>query len=236
MIKFKQISYNVTSLDRDNKDIKFICVHDTGNRNKGANAEMHYRYFNGGNRNASADFFVDDKQILQINNYNKHYSWAVGDGKGAYGITNKNSVSVEMCIAADIDYNKMFDNTVQLVKYLMDKLKISPNNVVRHYDASKKNCPGTMSANGWRNWNSFKKRIGDSVSQENLYETWSVKTIQMKLNQVYSYKLTEDGTMGKKTMDAILDFQHRYGLKADGIVGPKTKDKIDEVIKKIKEG
>jgi len=233
MIKFKQIGYNVSSLDRDNSDIKFIVVHDTGNRSKGANAEMHYRYFNGGNRNASADFFVDDKQILQINNYNKHYCWAVGDSKGSYGITNRNSVSVEMCIATDIDYNKMFDNSVQLVKELMKKLNIPADKVVRHYDASRKICPGTMSANGWQNWNSFKRMLGNGIADDS-NEVWSVLKIQMKLNQVYSYKLKEDGIMGAKTMSAIVDFQKRYGLNGDGIVGPKTKTKLNEIIQKMK--
>ena len=235
----KQIDYNVTATV--NRNIQYICVHDTGNRSNGANAEMHFRYFNSGNKNASADFFVDDKQILQINNYYKYYTWAVGDGKGSYGITNRNSISIEMCINSDGNYNEMLNNTVWLVKHLMNKLKLPIDRVVRHYDASRKICPQTMSANSWANWNGFKQMIaGGQVTPiepiDDRYWDWSTKKIQMKLNQTYPYKLVEDGIMGTKTKNAIIHFQKKYGLVADGIVGIKTKGKINDVIKKIKEG
>ena len=59
-----QIKYNKS--DRNGTPIKYIVVHDTGNPSRGANATAHYNYFNGGNRNASADFFVDDTQIICV--------------------------------------------------------------------------------------------------------------------------------------------------------------------------
>ena len=49
----KQIAYNIT---RRTNTIEYIVIHDTGNTSKGANAEAHFNYFNGGNRNSSADF------------------------------------------------------------------------------------------------------------------------------------------------------------------------------------
>ena len=91
-INFKQIKYNITPIS--NRVIKQIVIHDTGNVNKGANAEMHFKYFDGDNRNASADFFVDDNKILQVTDYNKYYTWHCGDGNGKYGITNKNFIGI----------------------------------------------------------------------------------------------------------------------------------------------
>jgi N-acetylmuramoyl-L-alanine amidase len=235
LINFKQISNNFTSASRK---IEYIVIHDTGNPRAGATAEMHFRYFNSANRNASADFFVDSSQILQINDYNKYYTWAVGDGKGAYGITNRNSISIEMCINSDGNYNTMLNKTVWLTKHLMSKLNVPASKVVRHYDASRKNCPGTMSANSWQNWHSFKTLLGGGYVPpvDDRHEYWSVLKIQMKLNQCYPYKLVEDGIMGSKTKNAIMDFQRRYGLVVDGIVGIKTKSKINDVIYKIKNG
>ena len=151
-----QIAYNRTA--RTQKPM-YIVIHDTGNTGRGADAESHFKYFNGGNRGASADFFIDDKQALQVNDYNKYYTWHCGDGRGKYGITNANSVGIEICVNSDGDYKKAVENTVRLTKRLMAELNISADHVVRHYDASRKNCPASMSANGWALWEDFKDRI-----------------------------------------------------------------------------
>jgi N-acetylmuramoyl-L-alanine amidase CwlA len=152
----KIIKYNTsTRLDK----IKYIVIHDTGNTSKGANAEMHYRFFNGGDRKSSADFFVDDKEIYQIVDYNNRQSWAVGDGKGKNGITNSNSISVEMCINIDSNRTLVVERTVELVKLLMEELNIPIENVVRHYDASGKICPGSMSKDDWKEWKEFKEKL-----------------------------------------------------------------------------
>ena len=154
-MNYKQISYNVTPIA--NRTIEYIVIHDTGNKNKGANAEMHYRYFNSGNRNASTDFFVDDTQILKTNDYTKKYTWHVGDGKGEYGVTNRNSIGIEMCVNSDVDFQKVLSNTIELVKELKKEF---PNaKVVRHYDASKKLCPASLSYNSWQGWAEFLKRL-----------------------------------------------------------------------------
>ena len=155
-INKKQIAYNRTP--RNQKPV-YIVIHDTGNAGKGANANAHFNYFNGGNRNASADFFVDDTQVLQVNDYNKFYTWHCGDGKGKYGITNRNSVGIEICVNNDGDYNAAFSKTVEITKYLMKELNIPFERVVRHYDASHKNCPASMSKNSWALWQGFKAKL-----------------------------------------------------------------------------
>ncbi|WP_278287279.1 peptidoglycan recognition protein family protein [Caloranaerobacter ferrireducens] len=139
-------------------DIKYIVIHDTGNKRKGADAYAHYRYFNSGNRRASAHYFVDDKEILQlVEDHNA--SWHCGDGKGKYRITNHNSIGVEICINEDGNYDKAVQNTIDLVKYLMEKYDIPLERVVRHYDASRKICPRSMSKNNWERWHNFKKEL-----------------------------------------------------------------------------
>lgn len=155
----KQIAYNKS---KRNSAIKYIVIHDTQNTSKGANADAHFNYFNGGNRNASADFFVDDKKILQINDYTKYATWQVGDGKGKYGITNQNSIGIEICINSDGDYEVAFKKAVELTKHLMGALNIPAERVIRHYDASRKNCPATMRSDSWAKWKEFKTKITES--------------------------------------------------------------------------
>ncbi|MCD3223927.1 N-acetylmuramoyl-L-alanine amidase [Clostridium botulinum] len=153
------INYNYSR----NNNIKYIVIHDTGNTDKGANAMCHYRYFNGGNRNASAHYFVDDTRIVQtVEDFNA--SWHCGDGHNRYGINNHNSIGVEICINSDGNYNEAVRKTIELVKYLMQKYNISINRVVRHYDASKKCCPASMSSNNWAKWNWFKSQLGHVVN------------------------------------------------------------------------
>lgn len=155
----KQIAYNRTNR---NSTIKYIVIHDTGNKSKGADAMAHFNYFNGGDRQSSADFFVDDKSVVQVNDYTKYYTWAVGDGKGKYGITNANSVSIEICVNEDSNYKAAYLKTVELTKFLMAELNIPIECVVRHYDASRKNCPASMSSNNWSYWQDFKNRLIDT--------------------------------------------------------------------------
>ena len=156
---YKQISRNVTVRNRTKADIKYIVIHDTGNTRSGANAEMHYKYFNSGDRGSSADIFIDDKEVLKINDYYKFFSWHCGDGRGQYGITNSNSIGIELCINSDGNYDKMLESAVIVVKILMKELDIPADKVVRHYDASRKNCPGTFAAGDWARWKQFKNRI-----------------------------------------------------------------------------
>ncbi len=164
MYEKKQIQYNCVK--RTGK-IQYIVIHDTGNKSKGANADAHFNYFNGGNRNSSADFFVDDKKVLQVNDYTKYATWHVGDGKGKYGITNQNSVGIEICVNEGGDYHTAFLKAVELTKGLMAELGIPADRVVRHYDASRKSCPASMKANGWAYWQDFKNRIaGENEMKE----------------------------------------------------------------------
>ncbi len=158
MIK-KQIAYN-RGVRKER--IQYIVIHDTGNRGKGADALAHFNYFDGGNRNSSADFFVDSTQVIQVNDYKKYYTYHCGDGKGKYGITNANSIGIEMCINADGDYQKAFANTVEVTRKLMEEIDIPVERVVRHYDASRKNCPASMSGNGWALWKEFENLVTES--------------------------------------------------------------------------
>ena len=147
------VRYNFSS--RQETKIEYIVIHDTGNTSKGADANAHFSFFNSADRQASAHYFVDDTQILRIIK-DSDKAWHCGDGKGKYGITNENSIGIEMCINSDGDFNKTYQNTLDLVKHLMDKYNISIDKVVRHYDASRKSCPDTWEQNNWSKWDKFK--------------------------------------------------------------------------------
>lgn len=157
----RQIAYNRTA--RNILPIA-IVIHDTGNTSVGADADANFRYFNSGNRDASADFFVDDHSIIRANDYHRYYTWHCGDilpNPGPfYGIIgNYNSLGIEICINKDGDYDKAYQNAVDLVLYLMNELNIGIDMVIRHNDVSGKTCPGSMTANNWALWWKFKDLV-----------------------------------------------------------------------------
>lgn len=150
-------------------DIKYIVVHDTGNTSDGADAFAHLKYLEHAERYGSAHYYVDDTRIVQPIGDTK-IAWAVGDnqGHGKYlnGVTNSNSISVELCINRDGDYKKAYKNTVELVKNLMKKFNVSADRVVRHYDVSRKSCPNTFRANNWERWKQFQQDIQEPIEWE----------------------------------------------------------------------
>ena len=187
-----QIKYNRSN--RGGTPIRYIVVHDTGNPSRGANATAHYNYFNGGDRSSSADFFVDDTQVLCVNDYYKYYTWHCGDGRGKYGITNRNSVGIEFCINVDSDRDKTLERTAQLVRELMQELNIPIDRVVRHYDASRKNCPQSMSGNGWAQWYKFKEKLkGEDLTMTQYEElkneiTQLTETVKVLATELHDLK------------------------------------------------
>lgn len=161
---YRPVKRNFSSRGKNPK-ILYLVIHDTGNTAAGANALNHRNYVGTNSRKASAHYFVDDHSIVQFvgDSFAAH---AVGDGHGRYGITNQNSLNAEMCINSDGNYNKTYKNTVELTKNLMKKFNIPIDRVVRHYDASKKNCPGHMSRLSWKAWWQFKEDIKKPIEWE----------------------------------------------------------------------
>ena len=140
------IHFNKSS--RGGRKIRYIVIHDTGNPSPGADALAHFRYFGGGNRKASAHYFIDEKGVVQIIE-DAESAWHCGDGRGRYGITNSNSIGIELCINSGNDRRATLDYARELVRELMAFYNIPKSHVVRHYDASRKICPGSMSKNHW---------------------------------------------------------------------------------------
>lgn len=189
-----QIKYNKNT--RKQKP-QYIVVHDTGNRGVGADARAHFNYYNTGNRQSSADVFADSDGYLVINDYHTYYTWHCGDGKGKYGISNANSVGVEICINSDGDYDKAVKNAAIAVRDLMAELNIPADRVVRHYDASRKLCPATMSADDWKAWKNFKSLLNDDYAFVQATVGLEDKTME------YLKKYTWGDALIKKIADAI---------------------------------
>lgn len=229
-------SYNRS---RRNVSIKYLNIHYTGGT---GSAKNNCIYFSGGNRNASADYFVDDSGIWEYNDpASGYYTWAVGDGSGRYGITNSNSINVEVVNNGGAFSDQEIAYLCELVPYLMNKFGISASNVVRHYDASRKHCPEYYVDNG--RWNELRQRITNgqapavttnntstSSGSSSYSGNSSIAAVQQWCNDNYDYHQSVDGINGRNTKKGLvkalqteLNRQFDAGLVVDGYWGPKTR-------------
>lgn len=136
---------------------EYIAIHDTGNGTD--SDEGNANYFCTGARDASAHYFVDDDSITQVVQDND-CSWHVGDGANAYGINNRNSIGIEQCRVNGVVTAKTQANTLDLVVMLMKKYNVPEAKIVRHFDASRKNCPASFNLDGkWTRWYDFKNQL-----------------------------------------------------------------------------
>lgn len=154
------ITIDHTTINFSNKKItpKYIVWHDTGVRDQ--SDEGNATYFRSVYREASANYFVDENSITEVVAPG-YVAWHVGDGAGRYGITNQNSIGIELCPEADGSFKpETIANAVWLGKKLMSDWGIPFDNNVRHYDASRKNCPQYLNTDGkWTKWYAFKAQL-----------------------------------------------------------------------------
>jgi N-acetylmuramoyl-L-alanine amidase len=143
---------------------QWITVHETGNPNRGANAEMHRRFVhNGGGASAGNDgvsftFVVDDTEIIWLVPLEER-TWQASDGADGPG---NSSTSIETCINADGDFAKACENVAQLVAWLaLNHPQKSAERVAQHNKWARdgKNCPARMRANNGAGWNALMARV-----------------------------------------------------------------------------
>ena len=152
------IEKNLTAINRTvkaSRNIKYIVVHYTSN--VGDTAYNNTKYFKSEYRGSSAHYFVDESSIWQCVE-DKDIAWHCGT-RGKYyhaECRNANSIGVEMC-NSNTKNMVVEQNTIELIRYLMDKYNIDVNHVVRHYDVTLKACPKTLIDKDA--WTDFKNRI-----------------------------------------------------------------------------
>lgn len=205
-------SYNNTS--RRSASVQYIVVHYTGSgSSRAGNALANCKYFAGGYRGASADFFIDDSGIWQYNpDTHGRNTWAIGDGHGRYGKTNANSVSIEVCNNGGEYTATQKSYLQQLVRSLMSEFGVPADRVVRHWDCSRKCCPAPYAPNGedpsGARWSALHALITGGGAIEASGSSWSGSAGAG--DQVPRY-IAEDGSGGPATMWL---FEYQMGVRS----------------------
>lgn len=222
----------------------YVVIHETDNWSKGADARAHATAMSNGNLAGTVHYYVDSKNIYQTLEH-QDGAYAVGDGNGAYGITNRNSINIEICVNPETNYYVAVDKAEQLAAYLLKQYRWGTDRLKRHYDASRKHCPRRIIDEGL--WNSFVKKTASYMGKTSVSYTEpatektylckgdsgsAVKTLQENLISLgYSCgSAGADGDFGDKTDTAVRAFQKANGLTVDGLAGEKTQAKIQELL------
>lgn len=138
---------------KPNRTIKFLIIHYTAGSTSATGSAKKMKTYWEKSRAASADFGVDDGDMVQFNpDPSNYFCWAVSGGNGIY---NSNSISIEICSnlkkGTDVKHpnhegwyftEASLNNVVKLARMLMKKYNIPIERVVRHYDSTRKVCPG----------------------------------------------------------------------------------------------
>lgn len=216
-INKKLTPYNYTAMA--NKKNEYIVIHYVGAE---STAKNNVDYFASQKLEASAHYFVDSSSIWQCVE-DKDKAWHCGGGlQGSNGhtfykkCTNSNSIGIEMCCFQDsvgrwFFAEKTVQNTVELVKHLMDKYNIPIENVIRHYDVTGKICPEPYVNETI--WKEFKERItGEDELTMTQYEELKKKIEELEAknkeleekNKVYRY-WSELPAYAKETIKKLYD-------------------------------
>lgn len=157
--------------------IKYIVIHYVGAL---GDARNNCEYYGGGNRNASAHYFVGFSGDIWQCVEDADIAWHVGASSYVHPeCRNANALGIEMCVrkrdtshlgATDKDWyfeDATVNAAAELTRYLMAKYNVPADHVIRHYDVTGKICPNPYVYNTTSHtWEEFKRLIstGGSVA------------------------------------------------------------------------
>lgn len=147
-MKIQKLISDYNNQSRYGESIEWLVIHYVG---AVSTAHDNAKYFAGGDRQASAHYFVDEDEIWQSVEESRG-AWHCGgplqgpNGHSFFNLcTNRNSIGIEMCVIKKggkyIIKTGTVDNTAWLVQRLMKKYGVPKSHVIRHFDVTGKECP-----------------------------------------------------------------------------------------------
>lgn len=200
---------NTVNTSQRTDSIDYVAIHYAASTNsKPGRARSEAAMFAQTKTQASADFIVDDLEIVQYNpSLKNRCCWAIGDidnsrtnslAASLKGIArNGNSVSIELCsckkdggksyLATDPDWyftEAVLQNGAILAWYLLDSFNLSIDRLIMHNMASGKLCPApwTQNESELKYWQQFKERVMNVG-----YEEWKQFKTRYDAEQVVPY-------------------------------------------------
>ena len=209
-ISYYPASTNTYSHGRGGRKLEYIVIHYTGTS---ASAKNNCAYFAGGNRQASAHFFLDGSPTIYLSVPLDCAAWAVGNMD-----MNCRSISIEVVSNGKNFTGDEIEQLKYLVPYLQKKYGIDDKHVIRHYDVADhvrygktldphKHCPAAYVNNV--KWNGLKGTV--LSGKENV----EVPKKEYPENPKVYKSVIVDGYAGYDTISAL---QQLFNVKKTGHV------------------
>ena len=194
----------------------YVVMHETDNWNPGASALAHANAMRNGNLDGTVHFYVDSKEIYQTLDF-QDGAWAVGDGNGRYGISNLNSINIEICVNPESNYYTAVANAQWLSAKLLKDRGWGVDRLKRHYDASRKHCPRRILDEGL--WPEFVSKVQKQLSNGGTVETGTKITgkAAATAEQMQKYIRSKNPSVAQSVLDMVPQYVSEG--KAEGIRG-----------------
>nr|DAO75258.1 MAG TPA: N-acetylmuramoyl-L-alanine amidase [Caudoviricetes sp.] len=154
---------NRVSFGRGNAK-RYLTIHQTGNTSAGANAKAHHNLQARSGIGYGWHWQVDDHEAIQTHDHDFKI-WHAGDGRGK---GNTESISIEICVNLDGDYNQAVENGAKLASIILKEENIDISRMVQHNYWTGKNCPEQIRAckNGIC-WSNFVEKVKGYLNGSN---------------------------------------------------------------------
>lgn len=224
----------------------YVVVHETDNWSKGANAHAHATAMKNGNLAGTVHYYVDSQECYQTLEH-QDGAWAVGDGHGRYGISNLNSINIEICVNPESNYYLAVDRAAELAAMLLNQYGWDTSHLKRHYDASRKHCPRRILDEGlWDNFvkctASYMKKQGSGAAPAAAPLYRVRKTWKDSKSQVGAYAVLDNAKKNCPSGYSVYDETgkviytnkstepvRRNGLQATELKGLNSKELIEKI-------
>lgn len=224
----------------NNRPIDFLVIHYTAGTTsrKGIARNVASMFGNPNSRAASADFIVDDYEMVQFNpDIRNRYCYAVGGklqntygGKWYGKAKNYNCISIEVCSSNTTgkvvnEFNsstwyftdKAISNAIKLSQYLVKKYNIPKDHLVTHFEVNSKPCPNVIG------WNTY---AGNNDSKWQWFKNQVYNNNSIPVTQPIENKIKEVLNMTKKEFIDSLTNEEAYAIlsKANKFIAEKAVD------------
>lgn len=224
----------------------YVVVHETDNWSKWANAHAHATAMKNGNLAGTVHYYVDSQECYQTLEH-QDGAWAVGDGHGRYGISNLNSINIEICVNPESNYYLAVDRAAELAAMLLNQYGWDTSHLKRHYDASRKHCPRRILDEGlWDNFvkctASYMKKQGSGAAPAAAPLYRVRKTWKDSKSQVGAYAVLDNAKKNCPSGYSVYDETgkviytnkstepvRRNGLQATELKGLNSKELIEKI-------
>ena len=204
-------SPNFNQKKRSKKEIKFVIIHYTGMKSEKAAIDRLTNI----QSQVSSHYFISKNGNITLLVPELYIAWHAGKSKWKdKSFLNKNSIGIEITNPGHrFEYknftNKQINSIVILIKYLLNKYKISKKNVLGHSDIApdRKKDPGEKFP--WEYLAKKKLSIWHNIRQQELKNLRKKRCSKIEKYK-FSQNLVKIGYLGKNLAKVTKAFQRRF--------------------------